>query len=289
MEQPLSILSWNILHGGGARRTPGIVLTLLDQAADVIVLSEFRARMGGQIAGVLADHGWRFQVRTDPEPGVNGMFVAAREPMTVLDWACPEPRRGVSVRLEKSGVVVTAVHIPDARASDAHALVRKSAFWHALLEHASRLRDGAHAVIGDFNTGRHRQDERGSSFTSVALLGRFSAMGFVDAYRLLHPDGREFSWESGVGGRFRLDHAFVSDALRPCIEAVQYGHEERALGLSDHAFLRLNLGTSGKKRGEMTKTTEKQGDSTCPADNVVVQETPCSVGQLHTHRRMNHG
>jgi exodeoxyribonuclease III len=277
----LSILSWNILHGGGARRTPGIVLALLEWDSDVVVLSEFRSRMGGQIAGVLADHGWRYQVRTDPEPGVNGMFVAAREPIRVLDWNCPEPRRGVSVMLEHSSVVVTAVHIPDARASDARALGRKSLFWHSVLDHVSGLRDWAHVLIGDFNTGRHRQDERGSTFTSVALLGRLTAMGYRDAYRIVEPDGRAFSWESAQGGRYRLDHAFVSKCLCGCVFCAEYGHVERSSGLSDHAILRLKLGKNGQNVGEMTKTSQKQGNSGCRTDKDAVQDSPCSVAREH--------
>lgn len=279
MEQPLSILSWNILHGGGTRRTPGIVLALLEQAADVIVLSAFRSHMGGQIAGVLADHGWRWQVRTDPKPGINGMFIGTREPLSTLKWSCPDPRRGISMWLEQSKMVLTAVHIPDARASDAHALVRKSAFWHAILDQASLHQDARHAIIGDFNTGRHRQDERGSSFTSVALLGQLSPLGFRDAYRLTHPKGREFSWESGQGGRFRPDHAFVSASLCASVQTVEYGHEERVAKLSDHAFLRLNLGINDKKRSQTTKYTEKQGFLTCPTDNDDVQDSPCSVAR----------
>lgn len=277
----LSILSWNILHGGGARRTPGIVLALLEWDSDVIVLSEFRARMGGQIAGVLADHGWTHQVRTDPQPGVNGMFVASREPMQVLDWACPEPRRGVSVWLEHSKAAVTAVHIPDARASDARALVRKSLFWHSVLDHVSGLQEESHVLVGDFNTGRHRQDERGSTFTSVPLLGRLSAMGFRDAYRIVEPEGRAFSWESARGGRFRLDHAFVSESLWSRVCGAEYGHGERASGLSDHAILRVKLGRNGKKVGEIRKTSQKQGKTGCRTDKDAVQESPCSVAREH--------
>lgn len=284
----LSILSWNILHGGGARRTPGIVLSLLEAAADVIVLSEFRGRMGGQIAGVLADHGWTHQVRTDPADGVNGMFVASREPMRVLDWDCPETKRGVSVRLER-GEVVTAVHIPDARASDSRALVRKSVFWHAVLGHSAALRDEAHVLIGDFNTGRHRQDERGSTFTSVALLGQLTALGYRDAYRLRHPEGREFSWKSGQGGRFRLDHAFVSAGLCGCVESASYRHAERSAGLSDHASMCIKLGIPGKNVTDFASDPKKQGSLGCRADKDAVQESPCSVAREHLRTGENHG
>lgn len=278
----LSILSWNILHGGGARRTPGIVLSLLEQAPDVVVLSEFRARMGGQMAGVLADHGWRHQVRTDPAESANGMFIASREPIEPIAWDCPEPRRGVAVRLMESRVALTAVHIPDARASDSRALVRKSGFWHALLAHSAGLGGEDHVLIGDFNTGRHRQDERGSTFTSVALLGRLTAMGYRDAYRLVEPEGQEFSWQSSLGGRFRLDHAFVSASLCGRVGAVRYRHAERSAGLSDHASVCVELGFDGKKVTEFASNPQKQASSTCRTDKDAVQESPCSVAREHS-------
>jgi exonuclease III len=277
-----SILAWNILHGGGARRTPGIVLTLLERAPDVVVLSEFRARRGGQLAGVLADHGWRHQARTDGGDGANAMFVAAREPLEPLEWDCCERRRAISVRLAECGLALTAVHIPDARGSDARALVRKSAFWHGLNRHAEGLRGSDHLLVGDFNTGRHRLDERGSTLTSGALMGRLTAMGYRDAYRLVEPRGRDFSWESSLGGRFRLDHAFVSESLCGRVAGVRYGHAERSAGLSDHAWVCVELGFGGKNVVELAVPPEKQGDSTCRADKSAVQESPCSVAREHS-------
>jgi hypothetical protein len=62
----MRILAWNILHGGSGRRLPEIVLALLGHRPDVVVLSEFRARLGGQIRGILADHGLSHQAATPP-------------------------------------------------------------------------------------------------------------------------------------------------------------------------------------------------------------------------------
>lgn len=241
----MKLLAWNILHGGGARRTPGIVLSLLDHAADVIVLSEFRTMMGGQMAGVLADHGWKFQHWTPPESGLNGMCVLSRMPIEPGPCPLPEERRGLSVVCE-GGLVVTAVHIPDARAGDHHAVGRKSASWLGLLDHAAARRDLEHVIIGDFNTGRHRLDEAESTFTSTVLLGKLATMGYQDAYRICEPDGRAWSWRSHIGRRFRLDHAFASSPLAPRVRAVEYSHRERRERLSDHAAVILELDFEGK-------------------------------------------
>ena len=69
---------WNILHGGGSRRIPHIALAILDARPDVVALSEYRRSMGGQLAGVLADHGLKHQLCTDPPGRKNGVLLASR-------------------------------------------------------------------------------------------------------------------------------------------------------------------------------------------------------------------
>jgi hypothetical protein len=43
----MRLLTWNLRHGGGARRMPWITLSLLEHKADVVVLTEFRRHVGG--------------------------------------------------------------------------------------------------------------------------------------------------------------------------------------------------------------------------------------------------
>src|SRR5262245_45388589 len=74
----MRLLTWNLRHGGGAARMPRIALAILSHRPDVVVLTEWRRTTGGQIAGVLADHGLKHQVCTDPPHGRNGVLVAAR-------------------------------------------------------------------------------------------------------------------------------------------------------------------------------------------------------------------
>ncbi|MBZ0171544.1 MAG: hypothetical protein K8E66_04120, partial [Phycisphaerales bacterium] len=68
----MKLLTWNILHGGGPERLCWIALALLDWAPDVIALTEFRARRGGSLRGVLADHGWPHQALSEAAASENG-------------------------------------------------------------------------------------------------------------------------------------------------------------------------------------------------------------------------
>lgn len=248
------LLTWNILHGGG-RRMPRIALELLEIDADLIALCEYRPGiMGGQLRGVLADHGWVHQHDTSgdgPDAGRrNALLIAARTPLRPVGTPLSGPhaalaRKLATVELPEFDLAVTVAHVPDARLGDARAEARKSAAWHAVLAEASARRGLAHAVLGDLNTGRHRVDERGSTFSCTALLGRLRTLGYRDAWADrsdAEPSrGRAFSWVSHAGAGFRLDHAWCSEALSGSVSGAEYLHGPRLRGLSDHAALVVEL------------------------------------------------
>lgn len=236
---------------------PRIALELLEIDADLIALCEYRAGiMGGQLRGVLADHGWVHQHDTSgaaPDAGRrNALLIAARTPLRPVRTRLSGPhaalaRKLATVELPELDLAVTVAHVPDARRGDARAESRKSAAWHAVLAEASARRDRAHAVLGDLNTGRHRVDERGSTFTCTALLGRLRTMGYRDAWadRAEAEPGparaRAFSWVSHAGAGFRLDHAWCSEALSGSVAGAEYLQGPRLRGLSDHAALVVEL------------------------------------------------
>ena len=120
-----------------------------------------------------------------------------------------------------------------------------AAYWQA----AAVRRDEAFTLRGRFGI-------RGASIGDAEPEGRgfscskhFAAMepkhGFVEAWRLLHPNQRSFSWYSRRNGKdlhgFRIDHAFVSEQLRERLVSCQYSDIERFAATSDHAALLLDL------------------------------------------------
>lgn len=235
----MKLLTWNILHGGGARRMPEIVLALLGHDADVVVLTEFRTTTGGQIRAVLDDHGWRHQLTSEPEAGCNGILIAARQELEAP--AAAERRtnahdRFLQAYLPQADTHLVAVHIPDRSMPAA-----RTACWRAVLHQARLRREASCVVLGDFNTGRHRLDEAGSSFNCTALLGELSAIGYADAWRLHNPEAREFSWRSRAGNGFRIDSAFISRPLRDRVTRAFYSHAERERRVSDHSLLIVDV------------------------------------------------
>lgn len=255
------LLHWNICHGGGPRRGPHILLELLALAPDVIVLTEFRTSFGGQIAGVLADHGWRYTRTSNPPPGTNGVLIAARHPFhTGLPPPRHDPARWLDVRFE-AGLRLTAVHVPDARRGDTPAIERKARFWSEVERATESPTPDGHVIIGDFNTTRHGIDERGSTSTLPVFLGRLAARGYADAHHLSAafqpgiPGGyqrgfsRASSWFSHTGEGFRLDQALVSKPLHGAVRGLEHLDFTRDSGLSDHAALVLTLAHAGLPGG----------------------------------------
>jgi exodeoxyribonuclease-3 len=234
----MRLMTWNIRQGGGTRRMPEIALALVAHAADVIVMSEVRATTGGQIAGALADHGWKHQHRTQTAPGRNGMLLASKRPLhAVRPIDTPSSAdRWVQVHLPDLDLHIAGVHIPDGSRDRA-----RKEFWAALLLTARQLRDKSAVLIGDFNTGRHLTDEAGKTFSCADMMGRLSSLGFVDAWRAHNPGQREFSWYSHKGNGFRIDHAFLSPPLAGRLREAVYSHSEREKGLSDHSVMLVDV------------------------------------------------
>lgn len=270
----MRILHWNILHGGGSRRMPEIVLSLLAHAPDVVVLTEYRVTIGGQIRGVLADHGLTHQLCTEPAKGKNGVLIAARAPLAWIPPpdGLPKPLHArwldAAVATSEGGLFLTGVHIPDdSRPSP------KAAFWRQMLAVAEVRQKERHLFIGDFNTGRHRLDELGSSFGCTSLLGAVCTLGYADAYRHFHPDRREWTWipptpdsakPSNTGtfappaSGFRIDSALVSEPLVCRLRAAFYSHSERETAVSDHSAMIVDLdisGAEGKKCADSAPET----------------------------------
>lgn len=245
------MLTWNIMHGGGANRLPWIGLALLEWAPDVIAITEFRRARGGALRAVLADHGWKHQAHASGKPGENLVFVASRTPMTRVDTH--DELGGLRARLLTvelaCGTGVTAAHIPDARRSDTGGMAARTAVWRALLRRARAARHGRHVVLGDLNTGRHRLDEAGATFSCTALLGELVSMGYIDAWRAVHgARARQGSWISHAGCAFRLDHALVSGSLAGAVRGAEYGQNALKTRLSDHAPLVVELASERADR-----------------------------------------
>ena len=244
----VTLLTWNIQHGGGALRTPWIALALIEARADIIVLTEFRRGRGGQIRAALADHGLCHHAVTPGGPTDNCLLIASRETLVArAEPADGAARRWLEVWLPESGLRIAGVHIPPAPG------LERTLVWRRLLAAATRLAGEPFAVLGDFNCGRSGPD--GRNFRHTALLGRLATMGYVDAWRALSPGERAVTWRGPDGASARIDHCLLGPPLAGRLEAAWIDHrrarwvdEHGVGGLSDHAPLLVRLDETGRAR-----------------------------------------
>src|SRR4051812_39242533 len=120
----MTLLTWNIRHGGGARLAR-IVEELAAHDADVIALTEYRPGPGRELRAGLRERGWPHVETTDPIGNENGIALLSRTPVRRArpSPAAPEHRvRWLDVDLPDYGFGVSVLHIMAAGSSKRHPL-----------------------------------------------------------------------------------------------------------------------------------------------------------------------
>jgi exodeoxyribonuclease-3 len=229
---PIKITTLNLRHGGSIR-VPAITDWLVATDSDVIVCTEFRqGSPGDQLSERLGQAGYVYQFAASQVSALNTVCVFSRPPAqaVLLDLPAKEQHRLAAVRI--GSLTVAGVYFSQLKA--------KLPLFEYLLSCPKELL-GPAVLIGDINTGLHYVDEVGATFYCADEFRRLSETGWVDAWRLMHGDARDFSWQSNAGNGFRIDHAFVTSDISRRVTAAVYDHTPRG-GLTDHAALTIQLG-----------------------------------------------
>lgn len=233
----MRLVTLNLRHGG-KRHMTAILERLLHHHADVLVLAEFRGNSAGEaLCQGLAGGGLIHQAASLMQPANqsprNGILIAARRafqraPSTLLRF---DTARMLQVRFESFSLL--GLHLPNVKAKIPH--------WQALLRLAQSNGKAPRIFAGDFNTGRIPLDGEGFRFTCAEDMERLEGKGWVDAWRSMHPEKREYTWFSHRGRGFRLDHAFLSPPLAPLLRGAAFDHSFRERGYSDHSALVVDV------------------------------------------------
>ena len=233
----MRLLTLNIHHGGGTRGDR-LVDFLLKQAADTIVLTEYRANTTGErVKSRLSAHGYRHQAASSTAPKQNGLCILSRLPFAKVEIDCDtgaDRHRLLALRFE--GLLVGGVYLPQKKA--------KRAVFETLRRNLLPQLGKLGVVLGDFNTGRPFEDEAGKTFYSADCFDELLSAGLVDSWRSRNPTDREFSWYSRSNNGFRIDHALSTPGFDASIQSIQYIHESRTSGITDHSALLLHSDAS---------------------------------------------
>ncbi len=233
----MRLTTWNIRSGGG-KRIDRIADRLQAESPDFCLLTEFRTKPGATLRARLAAN--HHALETVTPLNQNGLLAYGKGVLTrVESTRRTTPRshhRWLQVQLEEADILALCLHIPNQSER-----WNKNEFWRHVCAFAKRNRKSRSIILGDLNTGLDADTEN-ERFAHSPQFQSLLDLGWIDAYRTLHGDRREYSWYSPNGRNgYRLDHCFLSAPLGSSLKAAAYDHEVRTTNLSDHSMLTVDL------------------------------------------------
>jgi exodeoxyribonuclease III len=233
------LLSWNV-NGLRAVHKKGFLDWLQKAGPDILCLQETKASED-QLPGELKrPEGYESYFSSAEKKGYSGVALYSRTKPSAVDTDWGDPRFGKEGRTliaDYGRFILCNVYFPNGKASKER-LAYKMAFYDSFLEWCGeKLRRGKSLIVcGDVNTAhreidlaRPRENEKVSGFLPEERewIGRFLSRGFMDAFRLFHPDRKDqYTWwdqksrarERNVG--WRIDYFFTSADLTPSLKSA---------------------------------------------------------------------
>lgn len=251
------LYSWNV-NGIRAATRKGFADWVKAVSPDVICLQEVKAEVQQIPKEVLELEGYHMEWNPASRKGYSGVATLSRKKPKAVHRGMGIERfdcEGRILRHEYPGFDLLNVYFPNGTSGDER-LQYKMEFYDAFLDHCESLRaDGKKLIVcGDVNTAHREIDlknakanEKNSGFLPQerAWVDKFIAHGYVDTFRLLHPDEPDqYSWwtfranarERNIG--WRIDYFFVTGDLTKKVKDAFIAPE--VMG-SDHCPIGLLL------------------------------------------------
>jgi len=252
----MRLVSWNV-NGVRSAINKGFWDWLAIANPDIVCLQETRIQPAQLTDEMRTPSGYQAFWHNGERKGYSGVATFCREEPLAVREGFGNPEFDVEGRVlitEHPGFTLVNAYFPSGRRG--HERVEyKIRFYEALLGYCTGLRQQGHSLIvcGDYNTAhqpidlaRPSQNKKTSGFLPEEreALGRWLERGFVDIYRLRHPEAEQYTWwtyrfkarERNVG--WRIDYFLVTEDLVP------YVQDASILGSvsgSDHCPIELQL------------------------------------------------
>jgi len=220
----MRLMIWNVW--GGNR--PGVVDAVRVLEPDVAALVDCKSRHVARLTTEAAASGYAHHV--DSSTAYTGILLLSRWKLVAGDnQPSPIPHRWLHAVIPDLDLEIAAVYGPLPKAVGSEPSMRE--FWNWVVPTCDRLIERRAVVCGDFNTGVSRIDGPSDyRFNAAGQLSELVSRSWRDAYRELHPDGREVSWWRGKRG-FRIDHCLLSKPM-PAPLSVSYVAEHDGIHLA---------------------------------------------------------
>lgn len=263
----MKLYSWNV-NGIRSVINKGAFQTFMaEHQPDILCLQETKAKQGQaeiDLAGY--EEYWNSAERAGysgtaifskvkPLQVINGFVDAIAKKYDLLDGYGDPTREGRVISAEFEKFWVVTVYTPNAKRDLSRLTLRHNKWDAAFLEHVSHLQESKPVLMsGDFNVAhkeidlaRPKDNLKNAGFTHEEREGmdNIIAAGFVDTFRLLHPDKEgAYTWwtawsrarERNVG--WRIDYWLASASLKNSIKSAAI-HPD-VMG-SDHCPVSIEL------------------------------------------------
>ncbi|NSW51920.1 MAG: exodeoxyribonuclease III [Anaerolineae bacterium] len=231
------ILSWNV-NGIRAVQRKGNLDELLRLGEDILCFQETKAQPDQLDSALLAPDGYHAYYSSAERKGYSGVSLFSKREPVSLQYGLGIDRfdlEGRTIIADYGDFLLLNHYYPNGKASDER-LRYKMDFYDACLEFTNNLvAQGRNVVVcGDVNTAHHPIDlarpeanETVSGFLPIERewITKFLANGYIDTFRLIHPDEPDqYTWwslQTGARARnvgWRIDYFFVNEALKHAVK-----------------------------------------------------------------------
>lgn len=159
----------------------------------------------------------------------------------------------VKVSVANMEIEIIGVYVPSRDSSD-EKISKKKLFLEDLgMILKSNSNSGLRIFCGDLNILEPNHIPRYSFFKDweYKFYSDLNEYDLKDAFRIVNPEVKEYSWVGRTGDGYRYDHCFISPKLIPFLQESYYLHEPREIRLSDHSAL---ISTIGKSKSGPSET-----------------------------------
>ena len=252
----MKLISWNV-NGVRAIVKKGFLDWLELAQPDILCLQETKAHVDQLAAEILTDHGYHTFWHSGGRRGYSGVATFCKdEPFYVQEGLGLDryDNEGRVLITEHENFLLYNIYFPNGQKDDER-LQYKLDFYDDLLPIINeQVESGNNVVVtGDWNTAHHaidlarpKQNVNTSGFMPIERekLDMYVENGWIDTFRLYHPEGERYSWwtyrfgarERNVG--WRIDYFFVNEGFLDNVEDADI-HDE-VMG-SDHCPVSLEL------------------------------------------------
>ena len=228
----MKIITWNI-NGIRAALGKNLKPWMLEQAPDVFCLQEIKATPQQLTDEQRVFPGYSVVWNPAQRPGYSGVATFSKQEPGEVQLGLDEERfdvEGRVIRTRHDDFFLYNIYFPNGKQSEER-LRYKMEFYDAFLEFIEKQKEnGKNLVIcGDVNTAHHeidlarpKENETISGFLPEerAWMDKFVSAGYVDTFRMFHPEPDQYTWwapwgkarERNIG--WRIDYFYVNQEIQ---------------------------------------------------------------------------